>query len=93
MTKDERNELKNALLEVFNSEEGQEAIKRGTLSTLASEEGQEAIKSGMLKTLRSKEGKEVFSDLFVENFKEVVVPAFVDHEDRIVNLEHQQMQA
>jgi hypothetical protein len=106
MTKDERNDLKKALIEALNSQEGQEAIvgalnsgigqeaiKKGTLEAFESKEGQKAIKNGALRALESEEGKKVFSDLFIGNFKEVVVPAFENHEDRIIRLENQQLAA
>lgn len=68
-------------------------LKGVLIEALNSKEGQEAIKNGALKALKSEEGKEVFSELFVDNFKEVVVPAFENHEDRIIALENQQLAA
>ncbi len=68
-------------------------LKKVLIEALNSEEGQEAIEKGALRALKSEEGKQVFSDLFIDNFKEVVIPAFVNHEDRIINLENQQLTA
>jgi len=86
MTNNDKNELKELFMEALKSEEAQDAI----VSALGSDKGQNAIKKGALSALTSKEGEEIFSQYFIDNFKEVVVPAFENHEDRIIKLENQQ---
>ena len=97
MTKDEKKEflelIQQGTLHTLRSPEARELIKEGSLEALNSEEGQQSIKKGSLKALESEEGRRVFSDLFVDNFKEVVVPAFENHEERIINLEKHSLAA
>lgn len=52
MTKDERNDLKKALIEALNSKEGQNAIKKGALDALKSKEADEILFDYFIRAFR-----------------------------------------
>ena len=71
---DFKNIVKEGMLEVLRSDDGQGAI----VDAMHSLGGQEAIKRGSLAALKSDEGQEIITDNFISNFHEIATPALDD---------------
>lgn len=78
MTKQDEQEfkrvIKEGVLEVLESNDGQEAI----VKAMTSDKGKDAIKVGTLAALKSEEGEDIIMNYLVDYFHDVLEPGLDD---------------